>query len=182
MVVISTMSHSKNQNCKIISELLQFVKRHKAKSKKVEKETSRPHAGETVEENFNSLTAQSQRVEKNIKMYYLQNKKILEDNRYILSNVMKYKKENTEKLKDVFVHTFSMLHLLGKEDDNEEDQAMNICKTSTESINSRAKKYSKDLEKTFSQLRNVNISKHSEGFKKRVSPDNPVIATDLNRA
>ena len=181
MGVISTMSSSKNPNRNIISELLQFVKRHKTKSKKVEKEPSNPRTEETIEESFNSLTAQSERVGKNIKMYFLQNKKILEDNRYIFSNVMKYKKENTDKLKDVFVHAFSMLHLLDKESGNEQDQVINICRTSTESINSKTKKYSEDLENTLPQLCNVNISKHSEGFKRRASHCNPVITADLNR-
>ena len=87
------------------------MRRTKTNGKRAER-VARPPAETTVEETMTSLTEQSDRLARNLHMFRLQNKKIVEDNRCIFSNVLKSRRENSTKIRDVFAAAFTMLHSL----------------------------------------------------------------------
>ena len=181
MGFIFTTKISKNLNRNFIRDLLSLVKRHKTNLKKGDKDKPKPPQEDTVEESFNSLNAQSERLEKNLKWFFCQNKKILEDNRYIISNVLKSKHDNNEKLKNVFTYAFSMLHLLDKNPGVVEDNDINGCQTSIDSVNSQLRTYSEDLKRdTGLPGDKENCSKHN-GFRRRINPCDSEIINEFKR-
>lgn len=116
------MTASVQTDRELSSEWLHLVRRTKTNGKRAERATKQP-TETTMEESVTSLTAQSDRLARNLHMFRLQNKKIVEDNRCIFSDVLKSKRENTSKMRDVFAAAFTMLHSLeGGQDTAEEAQ------------------------------------------------------------
>lgn len=111
-VYTSTTRISNVTDRKLTSDLLNIVKRHKTNEKKPDRLISKLHAEATVEDSFNCLKVQFERLERSLQMFRLQNKKILDDNKAIFANVLKCKRENNGKMKDVFTCAFTMLHSL----------------------------------------------------------------------
>jgi len=112
---------SRNQNCYLKRGLLHLIKRQKTNFK-LEKKKVVPQSDEIFENNIDSLTQQSERIETTLKWFFCQSKKLLEDNRYIFSNVMKLKRENTDSLKNIFGYAFSMLDVF----DNSSKQSKDL--------------------------------------------------------
>lgn len=147
---------------KLTSELLSNVRRHKTHGRKSDRAALRPPAEATVEESFNTLTAQSDRLERNLQMFRLQNKKILDDNRCLFANVLRSKRENSCKIRDVFACAFTMLHSLeGGRDLWAEPEAH----ASTESLDSGG-----ESSRNYAQVRNSmqESTQSTAGFRRRV--------------
>lgn len=128
------MISSNNQNSSLIREFLNTMKRHKTATRRCNRLNIDALTEESVKESFNVLNAQSERLEKNLKWLFWQNKKLLEDNRYMCANVVKTKKDNNSKLKDVFICAFSLL--ISADSGQEDSVEQNNSRTSQNSVNS----------------------------------------------
>lgn len=177
----STTSHSRKLDRIFIRDILHLVKRHKTNVRKADRNNVKPATETTVEESFNTLNVQSARLEKNLKMFVLQSKKILDDNRCIFANVIKSKKENTIKIKDVFCCAFNMLHSLEGLSGHIVDQEGIISKISSECVNSDVggspREYLKDLD-TSSPER---IIDNTRGFRRRANGSGSEILGSFRR-
>lgn len=108
----STMNRLKNAHCKLIRDLLEIVIRNKDYIKRKRQIGFKFVDKGIIEQSIGIISEQSERLQKNLRWLFLQNKKNLDDNRCIVNDVMKLKYENVRKLNDVFTCALSVLYTL----------------------------------------------------------------------
>lgn len=94
------------------SDLLANVRRSNTSSRTFASATIRPFDQSIVQKGFSVIGEQSVRLQKNLHWLFLQNKKILEDNRCIVMNMMRLRYQNVKNLNELLTCTVSAIQSL----------------------------------------------------------------------
>ena len=96
----------------MIRDLLVNVRRSNAPSRVFTSAAIRPLDKNVVQKGFNVIGEQSARLQKNLHWLFLQNKKILEDNRSIVTDMMRLRYENVKNLNELLACTVTAIQSL----------------------------------------------------------------------